>query len=245
MDDPENKPNVSSLSALSQTQRAALNRLRASLFADHDFLPAYIKWTDELVLLNPEHAVGGKWDEIGGLQFSHLCEYGLKPHHKLLDIGCGTLRGGRHFIRYLNAENYFGFDISPKAIEYANHLVEEEDLTKKRPKLRAIVEDPLQFEQFDSLKFDFLLAQSVFTHLPQDMIEECFAHIGNLMHIKSCFFFTYKNSEQHMQVNANGFRHPFRFFRELAERHGFRIKMQPEYEKNHPRNQSMAVVRLS
>ena len=34
--------------------------------------------------------VGGMWDEIGRLQFEFLRARGLKPNHRLLDIGCGS-----------------------------------------------------------------------------------------------------------------------------------------------------------
>jgi hypothetical protein len=44
------------------------------------------------------------------LQLDFMIREGLKPHHKLLDIGCGSLRGGVHFIRYLDAGNYVGID---------------------------------------------------------------------------------------------------------------------------------------
>lgn len=45
--------------------------------------------------------VGGMWEEIGRLQFDFLIQNGLKPDHKLLDVGCvavfislNTLRKG-------------------------------------------------------------------------------------------------------------------------------------------------------
>ena len=66
-------------------------------------------------IFNPNwhrRAVGGMWEEIGKLQFNFLVEQGLKPGHFLLDVGCGRLRGGIHFIRYLEPEHYFGIDIS-------------------------------------------------------------------------------------------------------------------------------------
>ena len=56
--------------------------------------------------------VGGRWDEIGRLQFDFLRARGLKPAHRPLDIGCGCLRGGIHAIKYLDAGNYYGLDIN-------------------------------------------------------------------------------------------------------------------------------------
>jgi hypothetical protein len=57
-------------------------------------------------------AVGGLWDEIGRLQFDYFVSQGLVPHHRLLDLGCGSLRGGVHFIAYLDPDRYSGVDRS-------------------------------------------------------------------------------------------------------------------------------------
>ena len=61
-------------------------------------------------------AVGGLWEEMGRLQFDFLVEQGLQPHHKFLDIGCGSMRGGRHFIAHLDPGNYFGVDREAKLL---------------------------------------------------------------------------------------------------------------------------------
>ena len=57
-------------------------------------------------------SVGGLWDQIGQLQFDFLVANGLRPEHKLLDIGCGSLRGGVKFVRYLQSGHYFGTDLN-------------------------------------------------------------------------------------------------------------------------------------
>lgn len=64
------------------------------LYKDHGYLEAYSKHTDLRVASNPHEAVGGDWEKIGKLQFEFLVSRGLRPHHRMLDIGCGTLRGG-------------------------------------------------------------------------------------------------------------------------------------------------------
>ena len=33
--------------------------------------------------------VGGRWEELGRLQFDFLCDHGLRPEHVLLDVACG------------------------------------------------------------------------------------------------------------------------------------------------------------
>ena len=61
--------------------------------------------------------VGGAWEEIGRLQFEYLRRQGLRPQHLLLDVGCGALRGGIHFVRYLEESHYCGIDINASLVE--------------------------------------------------------------------------------------------------------------------------------
>ena len=63
-----------------------------------------------LLYSNHRDLAGGMWEEIGKLQFDFMMQQGLKPHHVLLDIGCGPLRGGVYFIKYLDKGNYLGID---------------------------------------------------------------------------------------------------------------------------------------
>ena len=43
---------------------------------------------------------------------------GLQPSDKFVDVGCGALRGGRHFIEYLENGNYYGLDKHIELIIY-------------------------------------------------------------------------------------------------------------------------------
>ena len=61
--------------------------------------------------------VGGMWEEIGSLQFDFLKKSGLTPLHRLVDIGCGCLRGGVYFVPYLEKSHYYGIDINASLIE--------------------------------------------------------------------------------------------------------------------------------
>ncbi len=58
----------------------------------------------------------------------------------MLDIGCGNLRGGRLFIDYLDAGNYYGIDISPEILVAALDTIAEYRLQPKLPRL-ALVND--------------------------------------------------------------------------------------------------------
>ncbi|MGB0561703.1 MAG: methyltransferase [Spirulinaceae cyanobacterium] len=208
------------------------------LYGEEKYLEAYRKHTDLRVDQDPKTAIGGMWEEIGLLQFDFLRAQGMQPQHKLLDIGCGTLRGGRHGIRYLNTGNYTGIDLSPKAIAAGQQLLETENLADKHPRLLVNSKQNLKFEQFTGETFDYLLAQSVFTHLKPEHIQECFAYVGDIMDDQSIFFFTYQSALKYTQTNLKDFRYPKSFFESLATQHGFQLS---DYAAQyaHPRNQLM------
>ncbi len=63
-----------------------------------------------VAVLGQRNYVGGLWDELGKLQFEFMVAQGLRPHHVFLDVACGSLRGGRLFIPYLDRGNYLGLD---------------------------------------------------------------------------------------------------------------------------------------
>ena len=217
-----------------------------SRFVDDEnrYLEAYATAGDIGVEDNPQEAIGGFWEEIGKLQFDFLVRKGLQPGHRMLDIGCGTLRGGRHFIRYLNPGNYTGIDISSKAIKYGKRLLVQEGLSDRRPRLIVNKKRHLTFEQFPGETFDFILAQSVFTHLMVPHIEECFDHIRRIMKPDSQFFFTNWVEDAEQRPTAFEFRYPLSLFEGLAAKYGFDLEdFGADYP--HPRNQRMLRIALS
>jgi len=132
--------------------------------------------------------VGGAWEEIGLLQFEYLCQQGLRPQHFLLDVGCGALRGGLHFTRYLEESHYYGIDINASLIEAGERELREAGLVYKRPQLA--VSRKFEFSQFGR-QFDFALAQSVFTHLPFNHILRCLIEIRKVLSPSGTFYATF------------------------------------------------------
>jgi SAM-dependent methyltransferase len=213
-----------------------------NIYKEQEYLEAYSQHTDLRVEADPKSAIGGKWEEIGQLQFEFLINTGLQPSHNMLDLGCGTLRGGRLFIKYLNTGNYHGIDISSKAIAYAKQLVQQEGLSEKGPHLLVSEKKDLKFLEFSGETFDYILAQSVFTHLKPEHIKECFENIGRVMHESSAFYFTYNKGEEFRQTGLKDFRYPFSFFESLAAQYRFKLQDRSK-EYNHPRQQLMAELR--
>jgi SAM-dependent methyltransferase len=188
------------------------------------YLDAYAKHTNARIEKEPHAAIGGSWEEMGKIQFDFLVKKGLKPHHTMLDIGCGTLRGGRHFIKYLDANKYSGFDISSKTIEYGKELVQKEGLSDKKPQLAVSEKKNLKFEELQGKTFDYILAQSVLTHLPPEPIEECFENIGKVMSENGTFYFTYFGGDRYQHFSIEDFRYPLAHFESLGKEYGFSVK---------------------
>ena len=195
------------------------------LYETLPYLEAYAAHTDSRTIEDPHEAVDGKWKELGCLQFDYLFANDLKPESKLLDLGCGTLRGGRHFIRYLDIGNYVGTDISGRAIEYGRRLVVTERLAAKEPRLIHRRPGEAFFADLDDASFDFILAQSVFTHLPAELIQQCFASVQGIMRESGIFFFTFQCEVKHGIRNPKDFAHSSKFFASVAERFVMRISL--------------------
>lgn len=133
--------------------------------------------------------VGGMWDEIGRLQFDFLVEQGLRPHHYLCDVACGSLRAGTHFIRYLEAGHYLGIDKEPALIEAGlKKELGDELRIAKQPEF--VVSSEFDFDRF-SHPADFALAQSLFTHLPPQYIDDCFRKLRSSIQPGGVFFATF------------------------------------------------------
>ncbi len=215
-------------------------RWLSRMFRKLDYLDAYATRTDLVVSIDPELAIGGLWDEMGQRQFEFLKQHGMEPHHKMLDIGCGTLRGGIHCIEYLESGHYFGMDISRNAISYGKNLVESKGLNEKRPSLSVSAKKDLKFAQYAGQSFDYILAQSVFSHLRPEDISECFEHIGNIMTEKAKFFFTFHPGTSFRQRGEINFEYPHSFFEGLAQKYRFELEDVSDAYK-HPRDQRMFI----
>jgi SAM-dependent methyltransferase len=130
-----------------------------------------------------------EWERHGQAQFDYLTAQGLKPEHHLLDIGCGPLRGGVHFIRYLETGNYVGVEKNAEVLEEAEQLeLPRYGLEHKQPRLVAM-------ENFDfpslGQTFDFAWAQSVFTHLPVNNIARCLMNVEQVLADGGRFYATF------------------------------------------------------
>jgi len=128
--------------------------------------------------MNHRLQVGGLWDEIGKLQFDFMIKQGLKPHHKLLDIGCGCLRGGIRFIEYLDEGNYYGIDKDADLLKAGKMEAKAANIGHKLFYLE--LDSGFEFDRL-GVTFDFAIAQSVFTHLSLNEILLCLINLERVL----------------------------------------------------------------
>ncbi len=73
------------------------------------------------------------WQAQRDVQLGFLVARGLRPTHHLLDIGCGTLRGGIPLIRFLEPGHYYGIEVRREVLEQGREELREQQLEQKVP----------------------------------------------------------------------------------------------------------------
>lgn len=107
------------------------------------------------------------YDLKASMQVSLLLAAGLRETHRLLEVGCGSLRAGRMFIPYLLPGHYYGIEPNRWVLEEGiKHELGEGILKVKKPNFRFV--DDFSASEF-GVEFDFVLAQSIFSHTYPDM----------------------------------------------------------------------------
>ncbi len=111
-----------------------------------------------------------QYDIMGAAQFCLLFRLGLREEHYLLDLGCGSLRAGRFLIQLLLPNRYYGTEPNEWLWQHAIHEEVGADLfQKKSPMLSA--DGDFSFKNF-GVNFDFILAQSIFSHTGTDLMRK-------------------------------------------------------------------------
>lgn len=164
------------------------------------------------------------WKMKQEFQIKFLKSQGLAPQHLLLDVGCGTLRGGIPIIQYLETGNYYGIDVRKEVIEEGKKELKEEGLENKHPNLIA-------FSDFSTLtidkKLDVMFAFSVLIHLEDSIAEKCFTFVSKSLKPNGRFFANV-NVESYTDGKWQGFPVVFRsldFYKNLATQNNLSMKI--------------------
>lgn len=184
--------------------KTKMDPITVALYQEHEFLTAYALHTDRRIeITGYKSAVGAdehNWDSHGELQRAFLIDRGLLPHHRLLEVGCGTGRLARKITPYLEVGNYHGIDISNGALEAAAELSGVEGWAARLPaySLGAVPDG--------TPAFDFAWAFSVFIHLPREVIQQVMANVASVLAPAGVFYWSYVPEQRNWRSGVKQFR---------------------------------------
>ncbi len=204
-----------------------LKRIRRRIYSVRQYIP----WLRERHQLEIMVGPLGYWDKLQKYQLNLLRVNGLKPHHKLLDIGCGPLQGGTAFIKYLNKENYYGIDIKKNVIDIGKKQIIKNKLTVKNPFL-SYSETFGQFE-IKNVKFDFMWASQVLYYFDEAVIRSLMKMISSTLSENGKFLGDIigpKHYEFRLREH-NWILHTVESLRNIAKDYGLKVEELGEIEK--------------
>ncbi|MCP4696981.1 MAG: class I SAM-dependent methyltransferase [Gammaproteobacteria bacterium] len=145
-----------------------------------------------------------QYDVMGATQFRLLCTLGLRANHYVLDFGCGSLRAGRLFITYLDEGRYFGIEPNEWLIKDAiDNQVGNDLIRLKKPQFDH--NSDFATDVF-SQQFDFIIAQSVFSHAGSDIIRIALRRFKDSLKLDGIIAVNFR--EGNSDFNGNGWVYP-------------------------------------
>ena len=174
-----------------------------------------------------------RYDLMSAIQFNLLTGIGLRQEHKLLDIGCGSLRAGKLFIPYLLPGNYYGIEPNEWLIKDGFKYELGEGIKEvKSPHFNN--NNEFNLSVFNE-KFDYIIAQSIFSHSSAENISKCFSQAKKVLKQEGIFAATYvegeKNYEGKNWVYGNCVTYKYDYIKNLAEQNGLKCM---SYNFYHP-----------
>lgn len=101
-----------------------------------------------------------------GAELFELClKLGLTERDIVVDYGCGSLRIGQHFIKFLQPKCYWGLDVTDSFYRIGLSMLPEEVLREKQPQCQVISEQNLLAAGLAGPSF--IVCNAVLKHVPQ------------------------------------------------------------------------------
>lgn len=136
------------------------------------------------------HALVGPadlWEMKRRFQIEFLKTTGLLPSHRLLDLGCGTLRGGIPLIDYLDAGHYLGVEVRGDVLDEGRRELAESGLAAKSPRL-------IHCDRLADLELgttvDVAWAFAVLIHMDDDVLDQAVGAVARHLADHGVFYAT-------------------------------------------------------
>jgi hypothetical protein len=168
-----------------------------------------------------------RYDLMGHLQLKTMIGVGLLPDSYMLDIGCGSLRAGKRFIPYLEPEHYFGIEPNQWLLDEG---IEKElgraTFEEKRPTFSN--DTNFTLTEF-GVKFDFMMAQSIFTHAAGHQIDRCLSQARACMKENGVMIANFMEGDSDYEgsewVYPGCCKYTLGYFEAMANKHGLRCEV--------------------
>ena len=144
----------------------------------------------------------GAWRVDREVQARALAKLGLQPNHRLLEIGCGPLQAGAPLIRFLDAGNYVGVDISGDRLEAARAVIQRFDLDEREPRL--VLSDDFGLDQLTPASFDRIWSFHVVIHFPKEAVCRFLEAVSTLLKPGGIGWFSAWVTPQRAEFNRRG-----------------------------------------
>ena len=158
--------------------------------------------------------------------FQLLVLLGLRQYHRVLDVGCGSLRCGRLIIPYLNSGNYLGVEPNQWLVEQGvARELGEGIYAAKRPAF-LYTDSPAALDSAPCASF--ALANSIFSHTSLSQFDEWLKHLAANLCLSGVLVATYLEGPEDYQGKEWVYPGCVYFRRTtietLAARHGLRFR---------------------
>ncbi len=154
------------------------------------------------------------WWQAGASTFAHYCKlFSISPGHRLVDYGCGSLRVGAHFIRYLDPGCYFGVELASGLYELGQEVVGPQMLAAKAPRFGLIGAGAVA--QAAGLGADFVYSTSVAFHVHPDELPQYHENLVQLTAKPGAsLFFDTKISDKPLRYRERAWAWPLEMYLE-------------------------------
>lgn len=170
---------------------------------------------------------GGIWSHLEQYQLNALTRLGLKPHHSVLDVGCGPLTVGLALMTYLDRGNYVGLDLLPEPLNESYRRIAKHDLAHKNPTL--VCSSTFGKRELQQRKFDYIWMSQLSYHLDDLQMTLLFEQTRAMMSDTSVFLVDVIDPQIAIDAGLKwrGFSYhlrPIAFFEEIAQRFSLSIE---------------------
>jgi hypothetical protein len=147
-------------------------------------------------------------------RWGEVVAFGLEPHMRCVDYGCGSLRLGQHAMRYLDAGNYYGIDVTDTFIATGLDLVDPDLLSRKAPRTATINGEVLR--EIRAWQPDFIFSNAVLQHVPPEELRLFFERLETMMAPHTKAFILYITGERVQRFDSMSWSYPADYIRSAA-----------------------------